>query len=309
MQFCAAEYPRARLAGFEGSGPDRSAWSGLHDLGVFALRVPERDGGLGRGWVETVVVYEVLGAFLVPGPLVWTQLAVGLTGAGDGAVGAVTGVDATVPGEPLLVEHPGLAGALLVLRADGVTLVPAGAWGAVEPLESLDPLTPIGRLAALPDGPVVAEGARVAALRREGAVLAAALAAGVAGRALEEARAYALERRQFGQPIGAFQAVQHLLADMYVRSLLARSAVYAAAALLDDPGAGDAAMAASSAKVVALDAAMANARACIQVHGAMGFTWEMMPHYLLKRAWVLEHTFDTGARHAERIAAGLGSSQ
>jgi alkylation response protein AidB-like acyl-CoA dehydrogenase len=52
---------------------------------------------------------------------------------------------------------------------------------------------------------------------------------------------------------------------------------------------------------------MANARACIQVHGGMGFTWEMMPHYLLKRAWVLEHSFGTTDRHTESIAAALGS--
>ena len=63
----------------------------------------------------------------------------------------------------------------------------------------------------------------------------------------------------------------------------------------------------ASAKVVAADAAMANARACIQVHGGMGFTWEMMPHYLLKRTWVLEHSFGTTDRLTESIAAALGS--
>ena len=63
----------------------------------------------------------------------------------------------------------------------------------------------------------------------------------------------------------------------------------------------------ASAKVVAAEASMANARSCIQVHGGMGFTWEMMPHYLLKRTWVLEHSFGTTARHTESIAAALGS--
>jgi len=95
---------------------------------------------------------------------------------------------------------------------------------------------------------------------------------------------------------------------MYVRTMLARSGTYGAAALLDD-GAGESETAVGSAKVVAGDAAMANARSCIQVHGGMGFTWEMMPHYLLKRAWVLEHSFGTAARHTESIAAALGSRQ
>ena len=96
---------------------------------------------------------------------------------------------------------------------------------------------------------------------------------------------------------------------MYVRTMLARSAAYGAAALLDDRDADPVAAATgvSSAKVVAADAAMANARACIQVHGGMGFTWEMMPHYLLKRAWVLEHSFGTPTHHTEAIAAVLGS--
>jgi alkylation response protein AidB-like acyl-CoA dehydrogenase len=94
---------------------------------------------------------------------------------------------------------------------------------------------------------------------------------------------------------------------MYVRVMLARGAAYAAAAILDDPEAGDLDAAAGSAKVVAGEAAMANARTCIQVHGGMGFTWEMMPHYLLKRTWVLEHTFGTSAEHAEALAAGIGS--
>jgi alkylation response protein AidB-like acyl-CoA dehydrogenase len=102
--------------------------------------------------------------------------------------------------------------------------------------------------------------------------------------------------------------VQHLLADMYVRTMLARSGTYGAAAVLDED-ADDAPTAAASAKVVAAEAAMANARACIQVHGGMGFTWEMMPHYLLKRTWVLEHSFGTTDSHTETIAAALGSSQ
>src|SRR4029453_11756410 len=114
-------------------------------------------------------------------------------------------------------------------------------------------------------------------------------------RALALARTHALEREQFDRPIGAFQAVQHLLADMYVRTMLARSGTYGAGALLDDAADDRSTVhtAVASAKVVAADAAMANARTCIQVHGGMGFTWEMMPHYLLKRTWVLEHSFGT----------------
>jgi alkylation response protein AidB-like acyl-CoA dehydrogenase len=99
-------------------------------------------------------------------------------------------------------------------------------------------------------------------------------------------------------PIGSFQAIQHVLADMYVRTALARSATYAAAAVLDDPGIGDPVRASAAAKLLAGEAALENARAAIQVHGGMGFTWAMLPGYLLKRAWVLEHAFGSADAHA-----------
>ena len=98
------------------------------------------------------------------------------------------------------------------------------------------------------------------------------------------ARAYALEREQFGVPIGSFQAVKHLLADMYVRVEMARAATYAAAAIAAGRGDGDADLAASTAKHLAGEAGIANGRTAVQVLGGMGFTWEMLPHYFLKRA-------------------------
>jgi len=313
-QFCTGVFPADALPAMERVGPGPDAWAALGELGLFRLRAPESDGGLGLGWVETAVVYEVLGHHLVPGPLVWTQLLAALVpGAADGAC-AVTGLDLTTDPGPWLVEHPDLIGALAVLGPDGVSVVDAAALDDVERVDPLDPLTPVARLPVVPGGTAVGHASAAAVMRVEGALLSAALLVGLADRALALARMHALEREQFGRPIGAFQAVQHLLADMYVRAMLARSGVYGAAAILDDPGLHDAGVdgdaldtAVASAKVVAADAAMANARACIQVHGGMGFTWEMMPHYLLKRAWVLEHSFGTTDRHTESIAAALGS--
>ena len=106
-------------------------------------------------------------------------------------------------------------------------------------------------------------------------------------------------------PIGSFQALKHIMADMYVRVGLARSATYAAAAVLDDPAVGDADRSVSAAKLLAGEAAVENARASIQVLGGMGFTWEMAPHFLLKRALVLDQTFGTPTSHALAIAASL----
>jgi alkylation response protein AidB-like acyl-CoA dehydrogenase len=307
-QFCAAVFPAAALPAMERVGPGPDAWRALGELGLFRLRDGEADGGLGLGWVETAVVYEVLGRHLVPGPLVWTQLFAALVSGAAAGECAVTGLDLAHDVGPWLVEHPDLAGALALLAPDGVALVDAGAWGALETVEPLDPLTPVARLPVVPGGLAVGDATVAARMRVEGALLSAALLVGMADRALDLARTHALEREQFGRPIGAFQAVQHLLADMYVRMMLARSGTYGAAALLDNPvGTAAVETAVASAKVVAANAAMANARSSIQVHGGMGFTWEMMPHYLLKRTWVLEHSFGTTAHHTESIAAALGS--
>jgi alkylation response protein AidB-like acyl-CoA dehydrogenase len=128
---------------------------------------------------------------------------------------------------------------------------------------------------------------------------------GVSETALASSRRYALDREQFDVQIGSFQAVQHLLADMYVRTALARSATYAAAAVLDDPGVGDPLRAIAAAKILAGEAALENARTAIQVHGGIGFTWEMPTNYLLKRAWVLEHSFGDADSHALSISAAI----
>jgi len=95
------------------------------------------------------------------------------------------------------------------------------------------------------------------------------------------------------------------MADGFTRQEAARAAVYAAGATLDDPAVGDVVRAASSAKAVAGDAAWKNARACIQIHGGMGFTWEIPAHYYLKRTWVLESVFGDMDEHADALADGI----
>ena len=107
---------------------------------------------------------------------------------------------------------------------------------------------------------------------------------------------YAKEREQFGQPIGGFQAVKHLCAQMLVRTEVARSAVYAAAVTEDFTEI-------AGAKLLADEAAVRNARDCLQVYGGMGFTWEADVHLHLKRAWLRGQMWLTAAE-AEEIAGG-----
>jgi alkylation response protein AidB-like acyl-CoA dehydrogenase len=305
-RFCATRFALEGIAERENRAVDRAAWREMAALGVFALLVPEADGGLGLGAVEAAIAFEELGAHLVGGPVLWTALAAASVegaAAGEALVGGFNGPENA--GEPVLVEHAADIDSLLVLRADGAFVATRSELPSCGSLAPLDPLTPVGRFESLPTGVRVGDARDAAHLRLVGTVLAAAMLLGISETALETSRRYALDREQFGAAIGSFQAVQHLLADMYVRTALARSATYAAAAVLDDPEVGDAAGASAAAKLLAGEAALENARTAIQVHGGIGFTWEMLPNYLLKRAWVLEHAFGDADSHALSIGASL----
>src|SRR5512145_1902416 len=98
------------------------------------------------------------------------------------------------------------------------------------------------------------------------------------------------------------------MADMFVRQEVTRAAVYAAGATLDHPEVGDPARAVAAAKLTAGEAALKNARACVQVHGGMGYTWEVPAHLYWKRAWVLENCFGGVDEHAEELGERLGAA-
>ena len=306
--FCEQEFPIDKLAALEKAPVTRERWKQLAEMGVFSLRLAEAQGGVGLGMAEAVLVFAELGRRLVPGPLVWSHLAAGaLDGAasGDSIVG---GVDDTHPtNRPHVVEHAGALDAFVVLGSSGVTRAPASALAGHDLTTPLDPLTPLRHVAALPRGEQLADAGAAARWRRDGALLTAALQLGIAQTTQELAVEYAKKREQFERPIASFQAIKHFAADMYVRAELARTAVYAAGATCDDAAIGDAARAVSSARVVAGEAALKNARTCVQIYGGMGFTWEMPPHYFLKRAMVLEHAFGTSDDHCELVAESVGA--
>lgn len=262
-----------------GAVVDRGLWRELGEAGFFALRLPEAEGGVGLGLPEAALAFEEAGRVLLPGPLVATHLAAGVVPGAAAGKAVVTAFD--LGGD--LVAYLGEADAVL-----GVPGVPAG-----EAVRSADPLTPLHRVAAYGAG-----GRGVSEYRSTGALLTAALQVGSALRTLELAVRYAAEREQFGQPIGAFQAVKHLCARMLVRAEVARTAVYAAA-VTADPGE------IAAAKLLADEAAVAGARDCLQVHGGMGFTWEADVHLHLKRAWVRAEQWQTAAEAEELLAQEL----
>ncbi len=289
---CGQHFDLADVAAREGVPVADTAWRALDDMGVFGMLGP---GSLG-GAVEAAIAFEQLGAHVASGPLRWTTITAPLF---DEPTGRVTGIDiGDAPASPFVVEHADEADVLVVLQADRVEQCVADALG--EPIGDtpLDPLTPARAFTTLPTGIEIGGPEAARRLRLAGTILTAAELVGTAQGALDVARAYALEREQFGVVIGSFQAVKHLLADMYVRLELARSATYAAAAIFDDESAGSAEAAAAAAKLLAGEAGITNGRTAVQVLGGMGFTWEMLPHYFLKRAWLLEHAFGSSDLHA-----------
>ncbi|GAA2298130.1 acyl-CoA dehydrogenase family protein [Streptomyces violaceusniger] len=323
-------------AAARGGELDRALWRELGAAGLFALRVPESAGGVGLGLPEAVLAFEESGRALLPGPLVATELTAGLWAAGAFGAGPAGSLAAgAAQGETVVtaledsgapVEHLASAEAVLVLGPTAVAVIPAEeAARSAEPMRSVDPATPLHRptpsrtrldqaeqagQAGQPDrtdqvdrtdqaGP--GRSGLAARLRREAALLTAAQQLGSASRTVELAVDHAKHRTQFGRPIGAFQAVQHLCAQMLVRAESARSVVYAAA-VTEDPG--DIA----AAKLLADEAAVHNARDCLQVHGGMGFTWEADVHLHLKRAWVRAGQWQSVAAAEEELAAGLVST-
>lgn len=282
---------------------DREVWKAIAELGVFSLRLPESDGGLGLGMAEAVLVFAELGRRLVPGPLLWSALVAPQLPDVVSGVQVVTGLDRMrATSDPLLIEHLDGSDILIVLEQAGVRRIATSALQAKAIATSLDPLTPLHQIKALPIGEMIGDAAMSRRLREEGALLAAAMLLGNSEATLEYATAYALDREQFDRPIGSFQAIKHLLADMLVRKEQAKAAVYAAAATADGRGAGQQERMISTAKLMAGEAAHKNARNCIQIYGGMGYVWEMPPHFYLKRSFVLESVFGTMDEHADRIA-------
>jgi alkylation response protein AidB-like acyl-CoA dehydrogenase len=273
------------------AGFDRAMFGELAEAGVFSLRAD------GFAWADCVVVFEQLGRFCVPGPLVASLLFGGTR---------ITGfVDDT---EPAWIEHLDALDDVVVLSGLDARSVAAGALSGEPSTWPLDPLTPVTKVTALPAGDTInVDGAEI---RRAGATLTAALQLGLADRSTELAVAYAKERVQFDRPIGAFQAIKHLCADMLVRTEVARAAVYAAGAHLDGvdlASYADLDRGISGAKVMAGEAAIMNGKAATQVFGGMGFTWEVDVHLYLKRAWVLDTHFGSGDAHADVVAGALAA--
>ncbi|OLF18935.1 acyl-CoA dehydrogenase [Actinophytocola xanthii] len=298
-----------------GAGGDwRGHWAELAALGLFAIALPERLGGAGGTLVDQAAALEQSAEGLVPGPVLptaLTALALVDTAAedlvpllGDGRATAGVALD---PGTVWTAGDTvaGTAEVVLGAHGDAHLLLPARTgteeivWvllhpgeATVEPLRPLDFSRPLARVRVdgAPARPL--PGRDVGGLA---AALLAAEAAGVARWCLRTAVEYAKVRQQFGRPIGSFQAVKHLCAEMLCRAEQAGALAWDAARA---PGS----LSAPAALALALDAAVANAKDCVQVLGGIGFTWEHDAHLYLRRALAARQLAGGSARWRRRVA-------
>ena len=301
-------------AALEGPQERPAWWAGLAEQGLLGLHVPEEAGGSGAGGVELAVAVEELARGFAHGPLLPTlatslllseaggtaakELLPGLTdGTVLGAVALSTGsLVATPSADGLTVSgtvRPVVAGAgadVLVLGArrgeDDVWFVVDSGGLEVTGLPGLDATRPPAEVTldavVVPDARILT-GLSTSRVSHLVGVLVAAEATGLAGWALDTAVDHARTREQFGRPIGAFQAIKHLCADMLVRVEQARATAWDAARGLDE-SAPSRDLAAAAAIAVGVGAAIDNAKDCVQVLGGIGYTWEHDAHIVLKRA-------------------------
>jgi len=298
-----------------GWSPER--WAALAEMGVVGLTVPEAYGGLGMNEIDLVLLLEESGRAGLPEPLLeTTALAAPLLVEAPGGTGdelraewlprIASGESVVTFGLSSARSLSAVAGAdlLLVDHDQRLVAVPADSVTS-EPMKALDGSRRLGAVRwDAADERLLAAGPEAAALvartkDRAAAGLGAQLA-GIADRLITMAAAYVAERHQFGKPIGSFQAVKHHLAGALIRLEFARPLVYRAAWSLasSDP---DGSLHASMAKAQASDAAVHAARVALQVHGAIGYTWEHDLHLWMKRAWALAAAWGDAAYHRARV--------
>jgi alkylation response protein AidB-like acyl-CoA dehydrogenase len=319
-------------------GYDPKVWAQMAEqLGLQGLAIAEEHGGAGFGVRELAVVFEEMGRAVVCAPFLSTIIAAAALEAGEGGHDLLPGIadgsaiatlavaedgswdpgdvkavfrDGAVSGSKDFVLDGHIADVVLVAARDGDGV---GLYAVEDvsrlvrtPAVTLDQTRKLARIEfdAVPARKV---GGREALLRALD-VAAVALAAeqlGGAQRTLDMTVEYVKVRHQFGRPIGAFQAVKHRCADMFVLVESARSAVLNAAAAADESP-EELPAAAALAKAYCSDAYFHTAGEAIQLHGGIGFTWEHDAHLYFKRAQGSRQLFGAPDRHRERLAALSG---
>ena len=309
---CTPEAVRAIWESKSGRSP--ALWKKLAEIGLAGLLAPEAQGGMGLDETTLVLLLEEAGRAALPEPVIGTAaVAVPLLRELGGALAAsflpriAAGEAIVAVGHPVspFVEDAHVADLLLLPRGEDElhAVRPDGARITEQPAN--DPARRIATVEfAVSAATRVAEGERARALLAaaldRGALAAAATALGVCDRLIAEAVAYTSQRKQFGKPVGSFQAVKHLLANVKVKLEYARPVVWRAAWSVAQ-GSLQRSLHVSMAKLVACEAAALAAKNALQAHGAIGYTWEQDLHLWMRRAWSLEQAWGRSPFHLGRV--------
>jgi alkylation response protein AidB-like acyl-CoA dehydrogenase len=299
-------------------------------MGYLGLTLPAAAGGQGLGAVELAIVLEEMGRVCAPGPyldVVLAASALAAAGTEDALVASVIGGDRIVTlarhdapysgtkhtavsfdggrlrGTKYFVPFAAQADALVVTTGDGLVLA-QGPFD-VTPLETFDLAQRFGAVRLDHPGSLLGGPDLLERVDQLAAVGAPAMLLGLMSRALELTLEYVQTRQAFKRPIGAFQALQHRMADMLLRTESTRSAVYRAAWCLDtnDPGAP---LACATAKAYAGESGRLVCGEAVQMHGGIGFTWELDLHFYFKRVKTLEQHYGSTEAQLERALQAAG---
>lgn len=299
---CTTASLRAMLK--DGRAIDEDRWRTICDMGLPGMLAPEAAGGMGLGLTDFIGIAEAAGHVGLPEPLVeLAGLTIPLLASLDnsrGLLNAALGGNFVALGHPAnrFVANADSAVALLLADGEDIHLVDRIDVD-LERQASFDPFRRLFAVHWKPDpATVVARNWGTAATR--GAVLTSAQMIGLAQRCIDISVTYAKDRNQFGKPIGSFQAIKHLLATAQVKVEFARPVVYAAAAELSLGSQASFARTAH-AHIAAGEAAELAAQTAVQVHGAMGMTWEVDVHFFLKRALALKNSWGRPDTHMATV--------
>ena len=298
---CTPAVVRAAWPGGDAAAVD-SLWKALGELGLLGLLVPEGAGGLGLDPLVAVAALEEAGWAGVPGPLVETVMVTAplLAAVGSGLLPDVLSGSTRVAVQTGRDAVPYAATADAVLQVDhGVRLL-RRSDAKLEPVATVDGSRAVATVVG--SGSPLDVEASTALLR--GRLGTAAFLLGLARRQVDLTVAYVKDRKQFGVPVGSFQALKHPLADAVVGTEFAWPAVLRAAQSLADAD-PDVDLHVAMAKVLASDAAYRVSRVCLQSHGAIGYTTEYDLHLFGKRTWALAADWGSPARLRGELATRL----
>ena len=292
-------------------------WKNLIELGVLSSNLPEEKGGLGMDQVTLALMVEEMGYAGLPEPVaeqiflvndVIPFLPKNVTEAVESNYNDGT--------QYIALAHPLAPNPLFLNDAAGLILLDNSECKFIaqddmdfEIISSNDPSRELFKVSSMNNAISTSENfdELSSAVSSRGSLMTAALLIGLAQKMVDLSSVYVLDRTQFGKPIGSFQAVKHMLADVAVKIEFAKPAVYRAAYSLSENN-SKSALHCAHAKLMCAQAAELACKNSIQAHGAMGYTWEMDLHIYMRKAWSMMACWGNEDKQQELIFKTLSST-